>query len=140
MRKFTILLGSIFFFYCGVSASFAESAFQNDDLSQRIKKLRQRLETYHISAPKKVVEVKETVELKLEEIVENLETRDDVKVTVLFQDPFCSHIKREELDRQKELRKPKVLTIDELRHKVKASATATNDKAVKIKEMLASLR
>jgi hypothetical protein len=64
----------------------------NREMNERINALRNRLQNYQLERvreePKKVslVDEKETVEVKFEELIENFETRKDVAVTVLFHD------------------------------------------------------
>jgi len=64
----------------------------NREMHERINALRNRLQNYQLerikAEPKKaaLIEEKESVEVKFEELIENFETRKDVAVTVLFHD------------------------------------------------------
>lgn len=64
----------------------------NKEMHERINALRERLQNYQLERireePRKkaLIEEKETVEVKFEKLVEELESRKDVAVTVLFHD------------------------------------------------------
>ncbi|KAF1082228.1 MAG: hypothetical protein GQF41_1868 [Candidatus Rifleibacterium amylolyticum] len=64
----------------------------NREMHERINALRNRLQNYQLerirAEPKKapLIEERESVEVKFEELVENFESRKDVAVTVLFHD------------------------------------------------------
>ncbi|PKL49776.1 MAG: hypothetical protein CVV42_05420 [Candidatus Riflebacteria bacterium HGW-Riflebacteria-2] len=64
----------------------------NREMHERINALRNRLQNYQLERVREepklapVVQEKETVEVKFEELVENFESRKDVAVTVLFHD------------------------------------------------------
>ncbi len=139
-RNFGKLLACCFML--GISTiGFAGQGFQQENLNQRIKALRTRLTEYSKQKHKKV-EVKETVELKLEEISENLESRKDVEVLVLFHDPEFTEAAPIEEKAVEPIEKPvvKALTIEELRKKYSASSKKTIQRAKEIREMVARLR
>lgn len=62
------------------------------EMNERINALRNRLQNYQLERVREepkiapLVDEKETVEVKFEELIENFETRKDVAVTVLFHD------------------------------------------------------
>jgi len=74
----------------------------NREMHERINALRNRLQNYQLerirAEPKKatLIEEKESVEVKFEELVENFESRKDVAVTVLFHDEDFSRSKSTE--------------------------------------------
>ncbi|HNX76466.1 MAG TPA: hypothetical protein PLM07_05225 [Candidatus Rifleibacterium sp.] len=99
MRRFVsgILVAGVFFF-CGSSQAMAQRTPGLKEVNERIQALRQRLQNYQsqrgtIKQDQATCEsadlIVETPEPKVEKIVEELENRKDVAVTVLFHDPDC---------------------------------------------------
>lgn len=74
----------------------------NREMHERINALRNRLQNYQLerirAEPKKapLIEERESVEVKFEELIENFESRKDVAVTVLFHDEDFSRSKTTE--------------------------------------------
>ena len=108
MRKLALCLGVAFLCFCCSSASFASST-ENENLNARIKLLQERLKEFqnreYKDAEEKLIVEEEGIDLILdqdesllplplmpisdetaEQIVEELENRADVAVTVLFHD------------------------------------------------------
>lgn len=82
MRRSILGLSLFSLVFLGSQGVFAQKVIDKDQINERIKELRNRLKQYQTSV--RVASEKE--EIKLERISEELETRQDVAVTVLFHD------------------------------------------------------
>lgn len=87
------ILGFCLFSFVLASSSgvFAQKTIDKSQINDRIKQLRNRLKEYQSTIKK----APETVEIKLEKISEELESREDVAVTVLFHDPEASSLQED---------------------------------------------
>ena len=108
MRRFVsgILVAGVFFF-CGSSQVMAQRTPALKEVNERIQALRQRLQNYQSqrgatkqqqAACEPADLILEPPEPKVEKIVEELENRKDVAVTVLFHDPDCQFISEDFAD------------------------------------------
>ena len=119
------------------STASASSISRQAKLTERLRLLRERLDRFQQENHKQndcKAQI-ETVELKLEKISNELETRKDVKVITLFHDTEFSKVVT-----TKKTVKKKIVTVDELRKKMLAATNNTKRRADRIREMVASIR
>ncbi len=138
---------------------YAQKVIDKDQINERIKELRNRLKEYQTQLQSKP----ESVDLRLEKISEELESRDNVAVTVLFRDPELSQVRPSHgaadaleevrldeeqkksatpangLQRLEELQKRKEL-FARLREKVKTATRGTKTRAESINSLIAQIR
>lgn len=154
MRQFVLgfSIFSMLFLFAGEAS--AQKIIDKNQINERIRALRSRLKEYQTIVQK----APETVELKLEQISEELENRDDVAVTVLFHDPennaknsnsnpnlieksdheleIHSHDQSERLE---ELQRRKDL-FNRLREKVQQATRSSRRSAKRINHLIASVQ
>lgn len=136
MKKRLAVL-TLFLLVLASTANASSNVSRQAKITERLRLLRERLDRFQRESHNNTNCKRrgETVELKLEKISTELETRKDVKVITLFHDPEFSKV-----EKPKKIVKKKILTIDDLRKKMKATTNNTKRRADRIREMVASIR
>jgi YesN/AraC family two-component response regulator len=138
---------------------YAQKVIDKDQINERIRELRNRLKEYQTQLRSKP----ESADLQLEKISEELESREDVAVTVLFRDPELSQVGPSDnaaaaleevrldeeqnkgaspangLKRLEELQKRQEL-FARLREKVKTATSGSKSRAESINSLIAQIR
>lgn len=139
--------------------AYAQKVIDKDQINERINELRNRLKEYQTQLQSKP----ESAGFKLEKISEELESREDVAVTVLFRDPELSQVSPSQgaadaleevrldeaenknsspesgLKRLEELQKRKEL-FARLREKVRTATRGSKSRAENINNLIAQIR
>lgn len=163
MRRSYLGFCLLSFVVLGSSGAFAQKIIDKDQINDRIKELRARLKSYQNS----IRNERETIELKFEKISEELESREDVAVTVLFHDSDSavgpqnfdeadvsemvnesSHALKDEIEylsidemqaKRLEESKKRQQLFDSLRAKVQKATRRSRKRAVEINSMVAQI-
>lgn len=161
MRSFLVGIAISTVLFASADGAFAQRAFSNKELNERVSALRTRLQNYQVKSARKVIDRSpadaETIAITTEnltsKIVEKpfmeIDSRPDASLTVLFHDPessssvkpYASNNKLEtkvsaHADEEARLRQEK---FDALRLKVQNATRRTRSEAMKINKQVAQL-
>lgn len=161
MRSFLVGIAISTVLFASADGAFAQRAFSNKELNERVSALRTRLQNYQVKSARKIVDripadaetIAITTENLTNKIVEKpfmeIDSRPDASLTVLFHDTeFASPVRQNlttaaletkvstHADEEARLRQEK---FDALRLKVQNATRRTRSEAMKINKQVAQL-